>query len=456
MTIAAGSLLSDRYHLDRALGEGSFAQVYLATDRRLNRQVAVKVLKPELAAQRDFLRRFTLEAQRVAELDHPNILSIFDYGEAEGTVFLVMPYSDGGTLADRLQRGIPGGGSGIPSLEETGRYLGHAAAALDFAHARGIVHGDVKPQNMLLRDDGKWLLLTDFGLAKLLNVASGSQITPSVVGSSAYMAPEQFQGGGDQAADIYALGCVLFELLTGEVPYTGTPEQIEYGHVLSGIPSVVTRSQGKLPKSFQAVIERALAKQPTARYPTAGALAEAFQSAAAPVAADAAQPPPSTSLPETRAVPTVAAQPVDPNPPPFIPTAASGTTSATDTPITPRLREAGAVRREEEAALLAGRSLPWKILQSWWVLLTWPIGFLAWAAFLYIGFRARRVRWLIWGVIYFTGICVALSISGDDSSGVIALVVWFGSILHALFVIRSFLRRLAFLQGQPWDRAWVL
>ncbi len=292
MTIAAGSLLSDRYHLDRALGEGSFAQVYLATDRRLNRQVAVKVLKPELAAQRDFLRRFTLEAQRVAELDHPNILSIFDYGEAEGTVFLVMPYSEGGTLADRLQRGILGGGSGTPILEETARYLAHAAAALDFAHARGIVHGDVKPQNMLLRDDGKWLLLTDFGLAKLLNVASRRR-TPIVVGSSAYMAPEQFQGGGDQAADIYALGCVLFELLTGEVPYTGTPEQIEYGHVLSGIPSVVTRSQGKLPKSFQTVIERALAKQPTARYPTAGALAEAFQSAAAPVAAGAAQPPPS-------------------------------------------------------------------------------------------------------------------------------------------------------------------
>jgi eukaryotic-like serine/threonine-protein kinase len=266
-----GGVLNERYRLDRLLGRGGFARVYLATDLRLGRAVAVKILDPSHAADGDFLRRFDSEARSLASLDHPHILAIHDYGEAAGTAYLVMPLITGGSLAAHLAR------IGRADTAQVASWLRQAAAALDHAHARGIVHRDVKPQNMLLRDDGH-LLLADFGIAKAL-AADGLPSTTHAIGTLAYMAPEQFDGRVGPASDVYALGCVLCELLTGAPPYIGTTEQIMRGHILSLPPSLAERGADNVPPAVQAILDRALAKAPTARFESAGDLARAFAAA---------------------------------------------------------------------------------------------------------------------------------------------------------------------------------
>ena len=270
--VAQGDVLNERYRLDRLLGRGGFARVFLATDLGpLGRQVAVKVLSAELAEESDFLGRFATEAGHVAALDHPNILPVYDYGEVSGTAFIVMPFVEGGTLQDML------GQHGTFGLTEAIGYLEQAAAALDYAHARGVVHRDVKPANMLVRPDGH-LFLADFGIAKVLT--GTKTITTRPVRTLAYMAPEQMDGEVSRASDIYALGCVVFELLTGEAPYTGTTQQIMRGHVLASVPSVVERSRGRVDPAVQPVLERALAKDPAARFTSAGEMVQALRAAA--------------------------------------------------------------------------------------------------------------------------------------------------------------------------------
>lgn len=270
---AVGDTLNGRYRLDRQIGRGGFARVFLGTDLGpLGRQVAIKVLNPELTEDRTFVTRFEDEARRVGTLEHPNILTVYDYGHVADTAYLVMPFVAGGTLQDRLAS------TGRLSLQEASAHLRQAAAALDYAHARNIVHRDVKPLNMLLREDGH-LFLADFGIAKVLQdtqVASSSQ----AIGTIAYMAPEQFQGQSSPASDVYALGCVLFQLLTGEPPYTGPTQQVMFGHIAAPVPSVVERSRGQVPSALQGVIERALAKQPQDRFRSAGELAAAVQAVA--------------------------------------------------------------------------------------------------------------------------------------------------------------------------------
>ncbi|HEX5502687.1 MAG TPA: serine/threonine-protein kinase, partial [Thermomicrobiales bacterium] len=307
--IAAGAVLDGRYRLDHLLARGGFARVFLGSDLRLRRYVAIKVLHPELLdapLDQDFRARFATEAAVVARLDHPNILGVHDYGEAEGTLYLVMPYVAGGTLEDRL-RGTPGLG-----LDLAGHYLRQAAAALDYAHGHGVVHRDVKPQNMLLHADGDRLLLADFGIARLIDAATALRSRTATLGTLAYMAPEQFQGRAGPATDVYALGCVLFQLLTGEVPYTGPTEQVMFAHVWGAIPSVVERSRGSAPAALQAVVDRALAKRPEERFPSAGALVAAFdaavgEAAPAPARADPPPVPPKTRL--GAGAPTLAADP---------------------------------------------------------------------------------------------------------------------------------------------------
>ncbi|HEX5505900.1 MAG TPA: protein kinase, partial [Thermomicrobiales bacterium] len=280
---AGGRVLNRRYRLDRQVGRGSFAQVFLATDLLLERRVAIKVLQPDhgdLAAlgadEPDFAARFAAEARAVAALDHPNILGIHDYGDDGGALYLVMPFVDGGSLRDRIReqarRGRP------ISLSEAGAYLWQAAAALDYAHRRNLVHRDIKPQNLLLRAEDNRLLLADFGIATLLGTAAS--VRTGVVGTLAYMAPEQLRGEVGRATDLYALGCVLFQLLTGDVPYTGITAQIVAGHLERPVPALAERGARDLPPDLQGVLDRALAKDPAGRFATAGDLARAFQDAA--------------------------------------------------------------------------------------------------------------------------------------------------------------------------------
>ena len=237
------TILNERYRLDHRIGRGGFAQVFLATDLLLQRQVAIKVLNPDLAQDPTFLERFLQEARRVAVLDHPNILPVYDFGNIGDTAYLVMPYVAGGPLQHRL------GAAGRLGLAETGAYIAQVAAALDYAHTQRIVHCDVKPLNMLLRGEGTTpqagapsLFLADFGIAKVVQhtrAASSSQIA----GTIAYMAPEVFENRIIPASDIYALGCVLFELLTGSQPYTGPTQQVMFGHLTRPVPALAARER---------------------------------------------------------------------------------------------------------------------------------------------------------------------------------------------------------------------
>ena len=270
-----GDILQGRFRLDRQIGRGGFARVFLCTDLTLERRVAIKILDHALlerADEHDFLARFRREARAVAALDHPNILGIHDYGEDDGTIYLVMPFIEGGTLHERLT----GGRALDPAT--AGNYLRQVAAALDYAHRRGIVHRDIKPQNMLLRAEDDRLLLADFGIAKVLG-DTGAQTRTGAAGTIAYMAPEQFRGEISPALDIYALGCVLFQMLTGRLPFVGSTEQMIFGHLSGPVPSLAELGGGRLPATLPAVVEGALGKDPAARYPTASDLARAFDRA---------------------------------------------------------------------------------------------------------------------------------------------------------------------------------
>ena len=311
-----GATLNGRYRLDRLAGRGGFARVYLATDLTLRRQVAVKVLDDELVSRspdQDFRGRFKREAQAIATLDHPNILTVHDYGEAGDLIYLVMPFVEGGSLDDRLKQGATPQGPGRLTPQQATVFIRQAAAALDYAHARGIVHRDIKPQNMLLRAEDDRLLLADFGIAKLLRESTTGATRSTLMGTLSYMAPEQFQGRVLPATDVYALGCMAFQMLTGALPYTGTTEQVMYGHLMGPIPSILSRGGANLPAALQTVFERVLAKQPEARYGTAGEFAQAFDQAISAMG-DLA----------TRQLaylqPTLLATPLPPTGPPRIPT----------------------------------------------------------------------------------------------------------------------------------------
>ncbi len=270
---ADDTILNNRYQLIKKIGEGGFAQVYLATDNLLRRQVAVKILKPDLSEEENFLERFETEAQSVAKLNHANILPVYDYGLSGDTAYLVTPFVEGGTLHDMLRQ------KKKLTLAEASQYLTQLAAALDYAHRRNIVHRDIKPQNVLVQpedEDTEHLFLADFGIAKVVS-ASATQNVTRPIGTLSYMAPEQLRGNVSRSTDIYALGCLLFRFLIGQPPYVGPTEQVLTSHLYEPIPSIVARSNGQLSPLLQEVIEKALAKKPEERYQTAGELARAFQ-----------------------------------------------------------------------------------------------------------------------------------------------------------------------------------
>ncbi len=275
--------LADRYRIERELGRGGMAVVYLAEDRKLERQVAIKVLKPELAAaigSEWFLREITLTAR----LEHPHILPLFDSGEAEGFLYFVMPFVDGESLRDRLNREKQ-----LP-LEDALQIARDVAEALHSAHTHDVVHRDIKPENILLEEGHA--VVADFGVARAIRAAGGETLTATgvAVGTPTYMSPEQGAGERelDSRSDIYSLGCVVYEMLAGQPPFAGpTVESIVHQHLTADAPSVTT-IRPAIPAEVASTIQQALAKAPADRFATAAQLAEALTvGEAAPVAVTA-------------------------------------------------------------------------------------------------------------------------------------------------------------------------
>jgi serine/threonine-protein kinase len=262
--------LATRYVLDRELGEGGMAVVFLAQDLRHDRQVAVKVLRPEISAEIG-AERFLREIKMAAGLTHPHILPVFDSGEADGLLFYVMPSMEGRSLREKLDR------ERQLSLGDALRLTREVASALDYAHRHNVMHRDIKPENILLHEGAA--MVADFGIGKALS-GEGRSITQTglAIGTPAYMSPEQSAGelDTDGRSDLYSLGCVLYEMLTGETPFTGvTPQAIIAKRFVSPIPKV--RTTRDVPEAVDAAVTKALARTPVDRYPTAADFAEALR-----------------------------------------------------------------------------------------------------------------------------------------------------------------------------------
>jgi tRNA A-37 threonylcarbamoyl transferase component Bud32 len=267
---APGVVLGRRYRLIRELARGGMAAVWEAEDTSLGRRVAVKLLHPQFAREPEFLERFRREARSAASLSHPSIVSVYDVGEEDGgTPFLVMELVDGETLKDRIRRAAP-----LPDAEI--RRIGSAVAAgLAYAHRRGIIHRDVKPQNILLGEDSR-ARLTDFGIAQAL-ASSGLTRTGAVMGSVHYLAPELVRGrAATQASDIYSLGAVLYEMATGRLPFSGeTDLAIALAHVEETPPAPRALNAHVAP-ALEHTIVRAMAKLPEQRFSSAADLSTAL------------------------------------------------------------------------------------------------------------------------------------------------------------------------------------
>ena len=265
-----GHVVHDRYAIESLLGEGADATVYRAEDRRLGRRVAVKFLRPELRADPTFVARFEREARSAARLEHPGIVAVYDCGEYAGTYFLVLQYIAGRDLRARLRAAAP-----LPT-EEALRIAAEVAEALGAAHARGVVHRDVKPANILLDERGR-THVTDFGIARLLDVPALTA-SRALVGTPHYLAPEQATGEAiTPATDVYALGVVLFEMLTGRRPFQGDGfVPVVMQHITREPPPVETWNP-RVPPAVSAIVARALAKAPPDRFADGNALAAALR-----------------------------------------------------------------------------------------------------------------------------------------------------------------------------------
>jgi serine/threonine-protein kinase len=290
------SALADRYRLDRELGRGGMATVYLAHDLKHDRDVALKVLRPELAVTLG-PERFQREIRLAARLQHPHILTVHDSGETGGLLWFTMPFVRGESLRDRLRRERQ-----LP-VDEALRITREAALALDYAHQEGVVHRDIKPENILLTKDGS-TLVADFGIARPLTGDAGLTETGLIVGTPAYMSPEQASGdkAADPRSDIYALGVVLYEMLAGEPPFTGPTAQAILTRRFTEPPPSVRRARSSVPDAVDQAIQRALAPIAADRFTTAGEFARAAQPG--PTGAAAAPPVPTTPAQGLAAPPT--------------------------------------------------------------------------------------------------------------------------------------------------------
>ncbi len=260
------------YQIVAPLGEGGMAAVYKAYQPSMERYVAIKVLPRHMASSEEFLNRFRREAKLLAQLQHQNILPVFDYGESEGHPYIVMPFVPSGTLAELISdQRLP--------LNKVRRIMTQIGDALAYAHARGMIHRDIKPSNILIDESGN-CLLTDFGLARMVESSSKLTSSGTVLGTPAYMSPEQGAGSEiDHRSDIYSLGIILYEMVTGRVPYNAeTPIAIVFKHIQDPLPSA-RKLNPDLPESVELVLLKALAKSPEDRYQSMEAFLQAIQSA---------------------------------------------------------------------------------------------------------------------------------------------------------------------------------
>lgn len=268
MSEESPTVFGGRYELHRRLARGGMADVFLARDQLLGRPVAVKVLFPEYATDPKFVERFRREAQAAANLNHPNIVSIYDWGEEMGTYYIVMEYVEGQSLAQILRR------DGNLTVEQVTRVALDVAGALGFAHDGGVVHRDVKPGNVLVSPKGE-MKVADFGIATAMSAGADANLTQTgaVMGTATYFSPEQAQGHKvDHRSDLYSLGVLMYEMLVGEPPFTGeTPVSIAYKHVQEPVVPV-TEHGVDIPAPLAAITMKLLSKKPDNRYPSAEAL----------------------------------------------------------------------------------------------------------------------------------------------------------------------------------------
>jgi len=302
--LQSGQMLGS-YRIIEQIGEGGMATVYKAYQASMDRNVAVKVLPSQLADSKEFIQRFKQEARIIARLEHAHILPVFDYGENEGITYFVMRYLDAGTLKDKMGEGNP-----LP-LKEIDRLFTQLADALSYAHSLGVVHRDLKPSNALIDSQGD-LFLTDFGIAKILESASTRLTqTDAVMGTPAYISPEQAQAEKvDQRSDIYSLGIILYEMVTGRVPYIAdTPLAVILKHVTHPLP-LPSSIKPDIPEAIERVILKALAKNPDDRFATVSDFLTAWKSSLDIKASSSKSFETLTTLPPTSSAVLTQGQPV--------------------------------------------------------------------------------------------------------------------------------------------------